>query len=87
MIVLDGKEFLDKEKAYEYINAELEFDYYVKNLDALYDSLTMVDDDIEIINYRDIFTNLDDYGRSILGVFLDASLNEYINLNLISFGD
>lgn len=87
MIVLDGKEFLDKDTAYEYLNAELEFDYYVKNLDALYDSLTMLNYDIEIINYREIFTNMDDYGKSMLGVFLDASLNEYINLNLIAFGD
>jgi RNAse (barnase) inhibitor barstar len=87
MVSLDGKEFLDKDSSYEYLNQELDFDYYVKNLDALYDSLTMVDCDIEIINYRDIYTNLDEYGKSMLGVFLDASLNDYINLNLKTFGD
>lgn len=87
MIVLDGKKFLDKEVAYQYLNDKLNFDYYVKNLDSLYDSLSMVDEDIEIINYGAIYGNLDDYGKRMIEVFLEASLDDYINLNLIDFGD
>ncbi|MDD7306453.1 MAG: barstar family protein [Peptoniphilaceae bacterium] len=87
MVVLDGKKFLDKEKSFEYLNTKFAFSYYVENLDALYDCLSMEDFDVEIINYRDIFINLGQYGRTLLGVFLDLSLDLYINLNLIGFGE
>lgn len=87
MVRLDGKEFLDRQTAFEYLNEELDLDYYVKNLDALYDCLTLVSYDIELVNYRQIYENMGDYGKSMISVFLDASLNDYINLNLSVFGD
>ncbi|MGO3017972.1 MAG: barstar family protein [Anaerococcus sp.] len=87
MVVLEGSKFLDKETTFEYLNKELNLDYNVTNLDALYDCLSMISEDIEIVNYRDIVANLGDYGKSLIEVFLESSLNEDINLNLLTSGD
>lgn len=87
MVVLEGSKFLDRETAFEYLNNELNLDYQVTNLDALYDCLSMISEDIEIVNYRDIVANLGDYGKSLIEVFLESSLNEDINLNLLTSGD
>lgn len=83
MIVLDGKKFENKEKTFDYLNQNIDFDYYVKNLDALYDNLSLFSYDIEIINYKDIVFNLGDYGKSLLQVFLDAAITSGFLLNFI----
>lgn len=87
MLVLDGSKFLDKKTSFNYLNNELDLDYHVTNLDALYDCLSMISEDIEIVNYRDIVTNMGDYGKNLIEVFLESSLNSDINLNLLTYGD
>lgn len=87
MIVLDGKKFLDKKIAFEYLNEKFDFEYFVTNLDGLFDCLSSLSGDVEIINYKEIYTNLNEYGERMINVFLQAALSDYISLNLIDFGD
>jgi RNAse (barnase) inhibitor barstar len=85
MIILDGKKFIDREKSYTYLNEKFDFDYYVKNLDALYDSLSMLVEEIEIIDYAYLVKNMGDYGYKILRVFLDCAVKEELKVNFINY--
>lgn len=72
MIILDAKDFTSKEEFYRLLNENIDFYYYVENLDALYDFLVTTDYDIRIINYKCIFINLEEYGQRLITVFIDA---------------
>lgn len=85
MIILDGKKFIDREKSYTYLNEKFDFDYNVKNLDALYDSLSMLVEEIEIIDYAYLVKNMGDYGYKILRVFLDCAVKEELKVNFINY--
>ena len=71
-LTLDFKKFMTPGEAHEYIAKKLGFpEYYGKNLDALYDCLTDITDDvrIEIKNYD----ALDFRENAMVEVFLDAA--------------
>ncbi|MDU1828345.1 barstar family protein [Anaerococcus sp.] len=72
MIEIDANDFKDKETVYKILNEKCDFIYYVQNLDALYDQLVTKDNEIKIINFRQIFLNLGDYGNILVRVFIDA---------------
>ncbi len=84
-IELDGRQFIDKETAFNYLIANLELpDYTGRNLDGLWDALYDKDAlDILIYNAREIPIQLDDYGISLLDLFGD--LHRDTDHNVIFF--
>lgn len=82
MIVLDAKDFTDQKTFYKLLNEQIDFYYYVENLDALYDFLVTTDYQIRIINYRDMFINLGEYGQRLMTVFIDAVKDYDANVSL-----
>lgn len=68
---LDGE--MIKEKGHDYIAEVLNFpDYYGKNLDALYDCLTEIECEIELVNASAV-------DKDIVDTFKDAaSENEFL---------
>ncbi|MDO5814616.1 MAG: barstar family protein [Methanobrevibacter sp.] len=73
---LDGK--LIKKNGHVYLMEELNLpDYYGKNLDALYDCLTEMECDIELIN-------ADEVDSEIIDTFVDAaSENDFLKFKII----
>ena len=73
---LDGK--LIKEKGHDYLMEALNLpDYYGKNLDALYDCLTEIDCEIELINAGEV-------DGDILDTFIDAANeNQFLKFKII----
>ena len=62
---LDGK--LIKKEGHDYLMKSLNFpDYYGKNLDALYDCLTEISCEVELINSEEV-------DGDILDTFIDAA--------------
>lgn len=74
---LDGK--LIKSDGHDYIKEALNFpDYYGKNLDALYDCLTEIDCEIELINSEEV-------SDDILDTFKDAAdENDFLKFTIKS---
>lgn len=75
-VVLDGRRLRRKEAAHAYLKKKLSFpDYYGGNLDALYDCLTDVSAQTEIVvKYtRALRRSPDGYGESLAMTLLDAS--------------
>lgn len=71
-VILNGKRMVTKEKAHAYLKRKFDFpDYYGKNLDALWDLLSVWDKELEIVilNKADVIENLEGYGNSLLKLF------------------
>ncbi len=68
---LDGENFVDKDATYDYLIEELNLpEYQGRNLDALWDTLSMYKDvEIRILNARSIQRNLGEYGTYLLDLF------------------
>ncbi len=76
-IILNGKRMITKEVTHAYLKRKFCFpDYYCRNLDALWDLLSTIKKDTEIIivNASSVRESLGKYGQSLLRVFDD--LNE-----------
>lgn len=84
MINIDANLFTSKERFYEILNENFDFDYKVENLDALFDQLIYVDASFRIINYKKIFTNLGDYGDKLMRIFLDGVKMYDLDIDFIS---
>ncbi|WP_296141713.1 barstar family protein [uncultured Anaerococcus sp.] len=82
MIILDAKNFTDQKTFYKLLNDQIDFYYYVENLDALYDFLVTTDYEIKITNYRYMFINLGEYGEKLVTVFIDAVKDYDANVSL-----
>ena len=78
-IDLDGRILTRTEEGYAYIQQMLRFpDYYGKNLDALFDLLTEISTDVEIL-----INHSNEMDKMIKKVFLNASVeNECVNIVL-----
>lgn len=87
-IILDGRILADYEKAHDYLKEELGLpEYYGKNLDALYDCLTeMQDTEIQITEISKAVEQEESfYFKRMLRVFREAAEeNENIKINLQS---
>ncbi|WP_405273958.1 barstar family protein [Methanobrevibacter sp.] len=72
---LDGK--LIKENGHDYLAEALNFpDYYGKNLDALYDCLTEISCEIELVNASFV-------DKDIIDTFKDAAFeNDFLKLKM-----
>jgi len=83
-VILNGKRMITKEKTHAYLKRKFDFpDYYGKNLDALWDLLSVWDKEllIVIINKEDIIENLSSYGSSLLKLF-DELADENGNISV-----
>lgn len=71
--VLDCTNMTDRDAAHDYIARELGFpDYYGKNLDALFDCLTQMDECSILFTNLDALEMLGDYSGAMLAVFEEA---------------
>lgn len=75
-MLLDGK--LIKKEGHDYLMKALNLpDYYGKNLDALYDCLTEMECDIELINAGEV-------DRDIIDTFFDAAAeNQFLTFKIV----
>lgn len=73
---LDGK--LIKEEGHDYLMRALNLpDYYGRNLDALYDCLTEIECDIELVNAVDV-------DGDIIDTFVDAAdENQFLTFKIV----
>ena len=81
-LVLDGDKISSREELHRLMEAVLDFpEWYGGNLDALYDCLTelMEEVDIQVLHMRALEERLGDYTGKLLRVLKDA---EHVNLNI-----
>ena len=74
--ILDGSKITDKELLHTILAQSLNFpEWYGKNLDALYDCLTDIQEetDIQLINVSDFINHLDNYAKGFIKVMNQAS--------------
>ncbi|MCR5589939.1 MAG: barstar family protein [Lachnospiraceae bacterium] len=79
---LDCEMMTDRQSAHEYIADVLAFpDYYGKNLDALFDCLTEMDECTIVFTNLDALEMLGDYSGALLAVFEEAEeINDDLTL-------
>ena len=83
-IILDGKKMNNNEVVHDYLALMLDTPEYTgKNLDALWDTLSSYDRNVEIkiINADFLIKNLGEYGEKILKMFLEAE-KQQINIDV-----
>ncbi len=80
--ILDCEMMTDRNTAREYIAEQLGFpDYYGKNLDALFDCLTDLDECSILFRNLDALEMLGDYSGAMLAVFEEAEeINDDLTL-------
>ncbi len=81
-IILDGNKMTTIEQAHSYIKEQLDLpEYYGKNLDALWDVLSVETTykSIMLINHDSLVNNIGDYANRFINVFLEVSK---INTNI-----
>ena len=86
-LVLDGNVIKDKDMLHNHMEKALDFpEWYGGNLDALYDCLTelMEEVDVELQNWDKMEETLGDYAGKVLRVLRDAA---EANLNILIVGD
>jgi ribonuclease inhibitor len=74
--ILDGNQITDKKQLHSILTTSLDFpDWYGENLDALYDCLTDVHEETEIIikNSDSLEANLGRYAHSLYKLLADVS--------------
>lgn len=84
-VLLDGLNIRNKSDLYKSIKLQLKnLEFIGNNLDALYDTLSYINRDIEfiIINSKVIIHNLGDYYKMFIETLTDLT-NNYDNINLI----
>lgn len=75
-LYLDGKKMMTRELTHLYLRYNLNLPmYYGNNLDALYDILSVCDQEVSLIliNQQDLEYHLGTYGRALIEVFQDVS--------------
>lgn len=72
-VTLDGRCFKNRKAGHQYMMEQFEFPgYYGKNLDALWDMLSTVDDlEIVITHEEEMVRHLGKYAKKIMDVFED----------------
>ena len=88
-IIIDGNYMTTKVKTHAYLKRKLDLnDYYGKNLDALWDLLSVYSEPISIkfINEDRAIDLLGDYARALLELFKDAEdENENIKFRIENY--
>ena len=81
-LILDGEKISNKDELHKFMKSALDFpEWYGENLDALYDCLTDLTEEVEIHleNAEAFHRNLGNYADKVLWVLKDA---EQTNLNI-----
>lgn len=84
-VVLNGKDFLDKEKFHDIMKNSFKLPgYYARNLDSLWDLLSEKNSlSILIMNADMIQVNLGEYGKSVMKLFDDLNQLEGFKVDYI----
>lgn len=73
MKILDGRNMLTRAQAHEELRRVLALpDYYGRNLDALWDLVSTMEDEVALINAEAMKQSLGLYGEKLLSLFIDA---------------
>ena len=85
-VILDGKAMVDRVAAHSHLAERLELPtWYGRNLDALYDVLTEISDDTEIVleNPAAVAEQLGKYGEALLSTMQEAAeSNPHLTITL-----
>ena len=85
-IILEGKAMVDRPAAHAHLAERLDLPtYYGRNLDALYDVLTEIGDDTEIVleNPAAVAEQLGKYGEALLSTMQEAAeSNPHLTITL-----
>lgn len=87
-VILDGYKMDKKENLHLYLKQSFDLsEYYGENLDALWDELTSLNEQVEIIliNSNYMLNKLGEYGNMLLELFRDLAF-EQENINFMSDG-
>ena len=88
-IILDGALMTDRTALHDQLAEKFAFpDYYGRNLDALYDLLSVYPEQaaVTLIHADRLIENLGRYGKSVIRTFLDAS-RENVRLTFSIFDE